>query len=71
MRYLDARDVFEPPDGDIGDFWNLFQVARWMGVRPWELAAQPDFWYEYGMTFMEIDAGLRSNAVRRAARSPS
>jgi hypothetical protein len=48
--------------------WNYFQLARWLGVPPWELARQDDFWRRRAQFYMDVEAGVmraRSDRLER------
>jgi hypothetical protein len=48
------------------DDWILIQAARWAGVAPWELAAQPARWLNLICDVMEVEGELAS--IRRKER---
>jgi hypothetical protein len=49
--------------------WNLFQLARWMGVPPWELVEQAPFWMERGRFFMEVEDGVTRAKSERLGKN--
>jgi hypothetical protein len=55
-----------PPENWVIEEWNLFQLARWLGVPPWELMEQDRFWRERAQFFMAVEAGTLN-----AKRNPS
>ncbi|NPV85982.1 MAG: hypothetical protein HPY45_08250 [Anaerolineae bacterium] len=40
--------------------WNLYQLAKRMGVPVWELAERPAHWAEWGRFFEEIECEIRN-----------
>jgi len=46
------------PAGWMVEEWNYFQLARWLGVPPWELARQDDFWRRRAQFYMDVEAGV-------------
>lgn len=55
-----------PPPEWVLKEWNFFQAARWLGVAPWELAAQDSFWLERTKDFMSVEMGVRDALNARA-----
>lgn len=41
--------------GACPDEYGLILVARWLGVAPWELAGQSEFWLRWGEIAMRIE----------------
>jgi hypothetical protein len=48
--------------------WELVQLAKYLGIAPWELAAHPD-WWEAGEMCMTAENALNRERARRAGRS--
>ena len=48
--------------GAMPEWYPLMRAARWLGVKPWELAEQPQIWQERAL--------LAENAEIAARRGP-
>ena len=56
----------DPPPVWMVEEWNFFQMAKWLGVAPWELAAQDPFWQGRAAFYLSVENGLRQ--VRKEFR---
>ncbi len=67
-RWLLDRNMEQPPDWMIEE-WNLFQLARWAGVAPWDLAGQPVFWLNKLEFYAGIEEGVQEARLKHVNKS--
>jgi len=56
------------PEAWLVEEWNLFQLARWLGVPPWELIQQDEFWQKRALFYMDTEAGVVKARMERKER---
>lgn len=66
MAYLAAPDLYDPPDAGLVQVLTLVKAARWQGVAPWELAAQPAWWLDIIQTAMDVEQAVHEKQRSKA-----
>lgn len=41
--------------GEAPDWWFLIRAARYLGVAPWELSKQPEFWMNAALVTENVE----------------
>lgn len=59
--------MYDPPDDEVLEAWNVVQLAKYLGVAPWELAEHPE-WWEAGEMCKTAEDALTRERIRRAKR---
>lgn len=51
--------------GEVPDWWTHIQAAKYLGVTPWELSAQPVFWRNAALTALDVEGTYRKQQEAR------
>lgn len=57
--YAEARELAKHVEtdgafGEIPEWWNVVQAARYLGVAPWDLLAQPTIWTHIALAAQQV-----------------
>ena len=51
--------------GDLPDWYMLLRAARYLGVAPWDLAAQPAHWFQWALQAERAEVEARTKKAKR------
>lgn len=55
--------------GECPDWYSLIKAAKYLGVPPWELSAQPVAWQRFAESAMNAEAHAQQQQEKRKRRT--